>query len=361
MKYPNFITSFFFLAFLINIANPFYFSKKEEINQRILTINTLTKVHDYFYMVNYENDYYFEDLLKQGSKDYNDLLYYVTSRFGTLYDFNILSSPSFSCSCFNVFNSENQNLMGRNFDNPYSPSFIIWTQPKNKYKSVSFVLGYYLGMRNNEDLVKSRLLLLPYDPLDGLNEHGFAISVLVAQQSYSNHQTNPNKLDLSTTLMIRGALDNCKTTEEAIEFFDKYNMHDINEGISYHFFLTDNSGDSAVIEYVNGEMKVIRNKENNYGGYLYVTNFYLSKEIGSGNNMGYDRYQILESKLKSGNITMEWDEAMNLLNSVHMTSTVWSNVYNTQDLTLFTSYHQEYSKIFKFSVLNPMNYTTVAE
>ena len=60
MKYPNFITSFFFLAFLINIANPFYFSKKEEINQRILTINTLTKVHDNFYMVNYENDYYFK-------------------------------------------------------------------------------------------------------------------------------------------------------------------------------------------------------------------------------------------------------------------------------------------------------------
>ena len=52
---------------------------------------------------------------------------------------------------------------------------------------------------------------------------------------------------------------------------------------------------------------------------------------------------------------------MNLLNSVHMTSTVWSNVYNIQDLTLFTSYHKEYSKIFKFSVLNPMNYTTVAE
>ena len=98
-----------------------------------------------------------------------------------------------------------------------------------------------------------------------------------------------------------------------------------------------------------------------YNDYLYVTNFYLSKEIGQGNNMGYDRYQILEGKLKSGDIIMEWDEAMNLLNSVHLTSTVWSNVYNTHDLTLFTSYHQEYSTLFKFSVLNPMNYTIVTD
>ena len=249
--------------------------------------------------------------------------------------------------------------MGRNFDNPYSPSFIVWTQPKNKYKSISFVLGYYLNMKTDKDVVKSRLLLMPYAPLDGLNEHGFGISVLVAQQNHSNHQTKPNKLDLTTTLMIRAVLDNCKTTEEAIQFFDRYNMHDINEGISYHFFMTDNKGDSAVIEYVNGEMKVIKNKENNYSDYLYVTNYYLSKEIGEGNNMGLKRYKTLEKQLKYGNITMDWNEAMNLLISVNQSSTVWSNVYNTKDLSLFTAYKNDFKNLYKFNVLEPMNYIEV--
>ena len=136
-------------------------------------------------------------------------------------------------------------------------------------------------------------------------------------------------------------------------------MHDINEGISYHFFMTDNKGDSAVIEYVNGEMKVIKNKENNYSDYLYVTNYYLSKEIGEGNNMGLKRYKTLEKQLKYGNITMDWNEAMNLLISVNQSSTVWSNVYNTKDLSLFTAYKNDFKNLYKFNVLEPMNYIEV--
>ena len=64
---------------------------------------------------------------------------------------------------------------------------------------------------------------------------------------------------------MRAVLDHCKTTEEAIQLFDKYNMHDIDisNSTSFHFFITDNNAKSAVIEYVNNEMKVIRNHEFN--------------------------------------------------------------------------------------------------
>ena len=202
---------------------------------------------------------------------------------------------------------------------------------------------------------------MPYAPLDGLNEHGLGISVLVAQDKKSNHQNNPNKLDFTTTLMIRGVLDNCKTIEEAIAFFDKYNMHDINEGIAYHFFITDNYGNSTVIEYVNEEIKVIRNHELNYSNYLYLTNFYITKPIGEGNNHGLNRYQILEEKLKNGNIKMEWKESMELLKSVSQKSTVWSNVYNTKDLSLVTAYKNDFENLYKFNVLQPMNFTKVTD
>ena len=106
-------------------------------------------------------------------------------------------------------------------------------------------------------------------------------------------------------------------------------------------------------------MKVIKNKENNYSDYLYVTNYYLSKEIGEGNNMGLKRYKILEKQLKYGNITMDWNEAMNLLISVNQSSTVWSNVYNTKDLSLFTAYKNDFKNLYKFNVLEPMNYIEV--
>lgn len=362
MKYMNIITSFFFLLVLFNLTKSFYVSKNEEINNRLLTEDSMTKLSNNLYMINYTNDYYFEDLLNKGSKDYIDLFTYVYSRFGSLYEFNISPKMSFSCSAFNVFNNENQNLFGRNFDNPYSPSFMIWTHPKNKYKSVTFVLGLYLGMNEGKDVIKDKLLLLPYAPLDGLNEHGFGIAVLVAQQNYSNHQTKPGKLNLTTTLMIRGVLDNCKTTDEAIDFFDKYNMHDINEGISYHFFMTDKEGHSAVIEYVDGEMIVIENKKsegNNHPNYLYVTNFYLAKEIKEGNNHGLDRYIKLEEKLKNEKITMDWKKSMDLLISVSQNSTVWSNVFNTNDLSFITAYKRDYENLYKCNVLEPMSCTKV--
>ena len=46
--------------------------------------------------------------------------------------------------------------------------------------------------------------------------------------------------------------------EEAIKFFNKFNYHDAIEGGSFHFMVTDAKGDSAVIEYINNEMKVIK-------------------------------------------------------------------------------------------------------
>ena len=362
MIFNDIIILLFLLFLLFNLVIPFYVSKDDEINNRLFTEKSMTKITSDLYMINYKNDYYIEDLLKKGAKDYLSLFNYVYSRFGTIYNFNITNfSSDFSCSAFNVLNPENQNLFGRNFDNPYTPSFIVWTQPKNGYKSVSFILGYYLGMTTVKDIDKDKLLLLPYAPLDGLNEHGLGISVLVAGKNKSNHQHNSTKLDLSTTLMIRGVLDTCKTTQEAINLFDKYNMHDINDKISYHFFITDNKGNSAVIEYVDEEMKVFKNNEFNFTKYVYVTNFYLSKPVGEGNNIGINRYKILEQKLKSDNVTMNWQDAMTLLYNVSQKSTVWSNVYNTKDLSLVTAYKNNFKHLYKFNILDPMNYTEIID
>jgi predicted choloylglycine hydrolase len=259
MKFNYSLISFFFLFSLLNEVNPFFISRDEDLNNRLLTENSITNVVKDLYMVNYTNDYYLEDMLQKGSKDYAELYNYALSRYGNLYDFNFFPQSSSACSVFNVLNSEKQYLFARNFDNPDSPSFMIWTHPKNGYKSISFVLGLYLGMSNSQQIIKDRLLLLPYAPLDGMNEKGLGIAILNTEVVINTHQKNPNKIDLSSTIMIRGVLDNCETTEEAIQFFDKYNMHDINPDVSYHFFVTDSNGTSAVIEYVDDEMIVIRN------------------------------------------------------------------------------------------------------
>ena len=144
-----------------------------------------------------------------------------------------------------------------------------------------------------------------------------------------------------------------KNVNETILFFNKYNMHDTIEGSTYHFMITDKNGDSAVIEYVDNEIKIIRPYMNNTLNYLYVTNFYLSKNTSDG-MMGFERYNILEKNLKIENVTMEWNDAMNLLKEVQMDITIWSNIYNTFELSVVTAYRKDYSNLYKFNVLEPM-------
>ena len=318
MTFNHFIIFIFELFLNFSIVIPFYVFKDDEIRNRLLTGNSMTKISDRdLYMINYTNDYYLEDLLKQGVNSINSIYSYAYSRFGNIYNFYTTKSilDLLACSAFNVHNDKKQNLFGRNFDFPFTPSFIVWTQPKNGYKSISFVLGGLLGMLYETDIDKDKLLLLPYSPLDGLNEHGLGISVLVAGEglNYDNHQHNPYKLDLTTSVMIRAVLDTCKTTQEAIDLFKAYNMHDPMKNLAFHFFITDKEGNSSIIEYLGEEMKVYKNNEFNYTKYLYLTNYYISKPVGEGNNRGADRYQTLKEKLKNDDLTMNWEEAMTLL------------------------------------------------
>ena len=82
-----------------------------------------------------------------------------------------------------------------------------------------------MGFADNQQIIKDRFLLSPYAPMDGMNEAGLAISVLILFNK-STHQKNPNLKDITTSIIIRGVLDKCKNVDEAIKFFYNYNMND---------------------------------------------------------------------------------------------------------------------------------------
>ena len=343
MKY-NLIPIYLLITFLsISKALRLTYYTESETKLRQLTMESLTKISSNFYMVNYLNNYYLPDLLRFNNKDVADIVKFSHQKFGTEYDFDIQKLTSgFACSSFNVYNKENDNLFGRNFDFGSSPTLIIWTQPKTGYRSISFIHGRFLGINDENNIIKDRLLLTPYAPMDGMNELGLAISVLLLSNK-STHQSNPESTDITTSIIIRGILDTCSNLEEAIAFFTKFNVHDAIEGNSFHFMITDAKGDSAVIEYINNEMKIITpNVMKNNNNYLYVTNFYLSSDRGSS-KMGYDRYLILEKYLNIKGIKMEWNNVIELLDKVKMGITLRSNVYDTKNSTVITALRKDYS------------------
>ena len=119
------------------------------------------------------------DLLKVGNKDVSDLIKFTKLKLGDKYDFNIHKITKVFHVHHLMFNKKKSKLFGRKFDYGSSPTFIVWTQPKGWYKSISFVNGEFLGLYNGKEIINDRLLLLLYVPVDELNEEGLVISVLL--------------------------------------------------------------------------------------------------------------------------------------------------------------------------------------
>ena len=271
-------------------------------------------------------------------------------------------------------------LMGRNFDfNHWDkdsnridiPVIVVHTAPKGGKKSVSFVDGYFVGYKKGfytapkTDL--SMLMALPYLLLDGINEDGFAISVLKLDGK-PTRQTDASKKTVFTTVAMRMLLDRASTVKEATAMLDKYNMCMDRDTASYHFFMADATGDYAIVEYTGKDVN-IKNPTNmetlwHNDTLRCVTNFYVSPtmlntEFGGDSHHGRDRYNNLRAGLLKHNYNLTSSQALELLKVVAQgpegsTSstgyTQWSEVFNLTKRRLTMNILREWDKTFEFGI-----------
>ena len=251
--------NFIYILFLVIIKMNASFSP-EEIDLRNATISSLKKITPNLYTLHYQNNYYLDEIINKGVQNQDEIKAFCTEKFGIDFNFTINHSKNFdSCSSFNVYNKKNQNLFGRNFDYPYnSPTLVVWTNPTNGYKSISFVNGEYVGIFEGQEIEKERLLFSVYDIMDGCNEAGLAISLLKLSKTQRVRQDDPNKNNITSSIMMKAVLDYCKNVKEAIDFLNKYNLHDMFEGSSLHYLIADSQGDSVIIEYIDNKMLTIK-------------------------------------------------------------------------------------------------------
>jgi len=174
-----------------------------------------------------------------------------------VYNFNRGRAPS--CTCFTAYSDSSARLFGRNFDFPDDPALILFTAPSDGYASVSMVdLGYFGYSTENlpsEENGLENLKLTPLLPFDGMNEHGLTIGMAAVPEAEA--PVDPSKLTIGEIRVIRMVLDYAKDVEEAIELIESYNVRVDSPPI--HYLLSDREGNSAIIEFVDGEMIVYRN------------------------------------------------------------------------------------------------------
>jgi len=226
-------------------------------------------------------------------------------------------------------------LVGNNEDWHYSTNPKVWFEPKTEKSHGRMLFGW------------DQMLFVPFAQ-GGMNDQGlffdwawcpeariFSLSSLWPSVHYF---FNSDKL-----------LADCATVEEALAWLGNYKKL----YTTSHMMLVDKGGNSAVVEWVHGEQRIIRKT----GDYQVMTNFWLSQpDLGqrSIERRDIDRYDTVDNVLKSGT-ALSRRLFSSILQNVSLygrsekdkeVGTLYSNVYNlkTGDVTIY------YKRDFKNAV-----------
>ncbi|OUM63351.1 hypothetical protein PIROE2DRAFT_10136 [Piromyces sp. E2] len=329
---------------------------KVNIQQMEPTEKLQTLIND-FKVAEFRGNDVVDTILKMGGFNNDaDLVKFVMNEMGFKNETNVLlKSIGNACTTFQIPN-ENGNgyFVGRNFDWEVGHGLVLVNHPDNGYSSVSTVNTDFISWTfenlsfmelavkyiKNKEPVKQipdellRVLSL-YAPLDGMNEKGLTIAINMLPFGNDIHQNNTNYRNLTTLSLVRVLLDKVATVDEAIEFLKETNYHTQNNVIC-HYHISDPSGKSVVVEFVNG--KTVVNDAN------VITNFYIDKEMYNHGH-GQDRYEIVE-KYMAQYSKMNAETVRDTLKAAAH-NTLWSIVYdktNVEATYYFASnYEQAYS------------------
>ena len=242
------------------------------------------------------------------------------------------------CSLFAALGDSNNMLYGRNLDWRYSPAMLLFTDPPDGYASVTMVDLEYLGFGSGElrnlasmPLDERRpLLLAPFLPFDGMNEHGLVIGMAAVPASKLPH--DPRLKTTGSLRVIREMLDHARNVKEAVVLLQNNNI-DFVGGPQLHYLIADSTGSAVLVEFYQGELVIIPAETS----WHLATNFLLSgaDEFAAPKS---SRYKKMSKRLRKTNGKIRKEDALRLLAKVAQaeTPTQWSIVYqmSTGDISV---------------------------
>ena len=299
----------------------------------IRTILSLKKLDDYpLYSATYHGGYGFDFFLERGYENSPTWL------------FSPPCNGQGGCSAFSSLGDKHNSILGRNFDWHNRPSLLLYTNPPDGYASVSMVDITDYGFSTEEEPgihEKVALLFTPLSPFDGMNEMGVAIGFMAVENA--SYEGNPEKKTIGSLSVIRKVLDYAGSVEEALELMDDHNIT-FACGSPLHYLLADREGNSAVVEYVAGEMRVLRSK----GPWQAATNFVISETSADSALVICDRYSHLCKTLNGSGGVLGMGGVMSLLKDVSHEITMWSVAYGLSTGEIQVAVGCQYDKIHSF-------------
>lgn len=297
-----------------------------------------------WWTIDYTADYRLSAFLREGARNERDILRFLKRRFLPFVPLPMPRVPDFGCSTFVARSAEGHILFGRNFDlNQYAPPITVFTRPADGFASISTTGAEFLGFSERRPpgrrgLRSLALLGAPYVPVDGMNERGFAVAVLLLPGERPAHQAR-GKTPITTTTAVRLLLDRAADVPSALALLDGFDMHHA-IGSAFHIHLVDAAGNSAVVEYgADGAARAVRPPPPAAPGafaFQCCTNFRLDAPPPAPSaRLGTDRHETLVRRLAASHgILPSAEGALALLAAVAHPRTDWG----TGDLTAGTQW-----------------------
>ena len=319
---------------------------------RIATAASAEQVGDNLYKIHYQQDYFLDKALDSGIKTEQDLLNFINEEmfFGYGIEANV---DKYACSGFLSQTDGGKYLTGRSFGLGGTDKIAVYSTPKDGYASLSMVsldmlgLGGENGVETLSAAGRSTMLAVPYICVDGVNEKGVFASLMDVDTVEIHDDTE--RPELLVTLAVRLILDRAASVDEAIELLKQYDIH-TGHGWAQHVFITDATGDAAVVEWSRtnnwkgprkSEMHVTRSK--------LCTNFYLYKAEGKTDGL-CERFDTMKEALE-GKTEITHEYAMDILESVYqyinpVIFTDWSVIYYQTDFTMDVATNKNFEKVY---------------
>ncbi|MGB2567307.1 carcinine hydrolase/isopenicillin-N N-acyltransferase family protein [Micromonospora citrea] len=228
------------------------------------------------------------------------------------------ASGPFGCSLFAAGGDPSRPLFARNFDWGPHPAMVLRTDPPDGYASVSMVDLSYLGV-GPDPTGDRRLLNAPLLPFDGMNERGLAVGL--AADDHATAKPVPGRPTVGSVRILRLVLDRAATVDEAVAVFERHNL-DFEGGPPLHYLLADAAGRSAVVEFVDGAMRVQRGE----GRWQALTNVPVIG-VPEAERRDDRRYGVLAAALERSGAVVDAPAALRLLDEVRQGHTRWSVTY----------------------------------
>lgn len=181
------------------------------------------------------------------------------------------SPPAFACSRLLWNGPDNQVIVGRTMDWAYPFDDNLYIMPRGgtvtggtKTNPLSWTVKYGSVTSSFSDWLKKQgPFTIDDGAADGINEKGFAAHFLFLSGS-QYEKRDPSLPAVSTLRWVRYLLDNFATVEEALAAMETIQIvpsHIGTNPMDFHVAIEDKSGDSAIIEFVDGQ-RVIHHGRN---------------------------------------------------------------------------------------------------